>query len=358
MGLTPGFWRGKRVLVTGHTGFKGAWLSLWLARFGAEVTGYALAPPTSPSLFGEIRLHELVDHHEADLADCARLGAVVEAADPEVVFHLAAQSLVLDSYSDPAGTFATNVMGTVNLLECLRSAGSLRAAVVATSDKCYRNTGSGDAMVESDALGGGDPYSASKACTEIATAAWADAFFAAPGSAGVTTVRAGNVIGGGDYAANRLVPDLVRAFSAGQPATLRHPDAVRPWQHVLEPLAGYLMLAERLCAGDVVRGGLNFGPLRADELPVRAVAGELASCWPEGGRFEVMPADGPAEAQTLRLDWSRARDTLGWAPQLRLTEALALVAEWHQRTGEEDPRLVTEEHMERYLRRLDPGRAA
>ena len=265
MVIFGGVYRGRRVFVTGHTGFKGAWLSRWLVRVGADVTGYALEPPSDPSLFQALRLQDDVRHIVADVRDHERLTGEMAKARPEVVFHLAAQPLVRESYLAPRPTFDTNVMGTVNVLEAARRSASVSAVVVVTSDKCYRNEGDGRALLEGDPLGGLDPYSSSKGCAELVTAAYAASFFA-EGSCAIASARAGNVIGGGDWAADRIVPDCVRALAAGETVVVRNPEAVRPWQHVLEPLAGYLGLGESLLqGGHEFAGPWNFGPSPGDQ---------------------------------------------------------------------------------------------
>jgi CDP-glucose 4,6-dehydratase len=334
--VNPGFWAGRRVLVTGHTGFKGAWLTLWLARMGAEVQGLALPPDTTPSLFAEAVTEDDVASHLLDLRDAAAVARCVAAAAPEAVFHLAAQPLVRRSYAEPVETFATNVMGTVHLLEALRAVPGLRAVVVVTSDKAYLNREWVWPYREEEALGGHDPYSASKAATELAAAAWRASFFVAPGAAAIATARAGNVIGGGDWAADRLLPDLVRAALAGQPVELRNPDATRPWQHVLEPLAGYLRLAECL-AGEAGQGfaeAWNFGPAAADALPVGEVAAAAATAWGPGMTLHPGCGGGPHEAMLLQVDASKARARLGWRPRLDIHQAIGWTIDWYARQSQ------------------------
>ena len=334
-----GAYAGRRVFITGHTGFKGSWLSYWLTQLGAEVTGYALEPPTVPSLFEALTLIDLVHHVVADVRDADRLAAAVCAARPEVVFHLAAQPLVRESYAEPQLTFDTNVMGTVNLLEAVRACDSVAAVVVITSDKCYRNLEDGRPFVEEDAMGGRDPYSASKGCAELVTAAYAASFFAGDGAA-VATARAGNVIGGGDWAADRIVPDCVRALTECLPIVVRNPDAVRPWQHVVEPLAGYLLLGGSLLAdGHASEGAWNFGPAIGEgTLTVRWVVERFIREWgsgswatPRGGAAQ------PHEAGYLSLDSAKAASGLGWAPVLDAPEAVRRTAAWY-RGHHEDPR--------------------
>jgi CDP-glucose 4,6-dehydratase len=339
MVMFGGAYSGRRVFVTGHTGFKGSWLSYWLTRLGAEVTGYALEPPTEPSLFEALGLDDLVRHVVADVRDEERLARELTAAGPEVVFHLAAQPIVRESYAQPRATFDANVMGTVNLLEAVRAGDSVAAAVVVTSDKCYRNREDGRPFVEDDAMGGRDPYSASKGCAELVTAAYAASFFA-NGAAAVATVRAGNVIGGGDWAPDRIVPDCVRALTADQPVVVRNPDAVRPWQHVLEPLAGYLLLGEALLrGGHTAAGAWNFGPAPDDgALTVRWVVERFIEEWGAGSWVTPERREAqPHEAQQLRLDSAKAGARLGWAPVWRAPEAVRRSAVWY-RGHHEDPR--------------------
>jgi CDP-glucose 4,6-dehydratase len=326
---SPPFWRGKRVFVTGHTGFKGAWLALWLTDLGAEVTGYSLPPPTDPSLFDVARVRGRVWHVEGDVRDEAALARAVREAQPEIVFHLAAQSLVRLSYDEPVATYATNVMGTVNLLEAVRRRDGVRALVCVTSDKCYENRETPRPYREDDAMGGYDPYSSSKGCAELVTAAYRRSFFSGGGAA-VATARAGNVIGGGDWAKDRLVPDLLNGFAAGDRPLIRFPSAVRPWQHVLEPLAGYLRLAEALWEGDSAADGWNFGPDEIDARPVGWIADRLAALWGEGAAWETTGEPQPHEAHVLRLDCAKARRELSWRPVWALDEALRRTVAWRR----------------------------
>ena len=323
------WYRGRRVLITGHTGFKGAWLTAWLRDAGAALTGYAL-PPERPSLFELAGLAEGMTSVRADVREGARLRDAVLAAEPEVVLHLAAQSLVRRSYHYPVETFDTNVMGTVHLLEAIRSAPSVRAVVVVTSDKCYEDLGSATAYREADPMGGHDPYSASKGCAELATAAYRRSFFSA-GPIAVASARAGNAIGGGDFAEDRLIPDLMRAAARGEIATLRSPEAVRPWQHVLEPIRAYLMLGRALAEqGQAVAGAWNFGPAERDMVTVREVASRLEARWPEI-RITASPAPSEThEAHQLRLDAGKAAAVLGWRPILSLDDGISLTVEWYR----------------------------
>ena len=326
-------WSGRRVFLTGHTGFKGSWLALWLSRLGAQVTGFALPAPTSPSLFEQARVAEHVTHIEGDVRDADAVEQAMRAAKPELVLHLAAQSLVRYSYDHPIETYATNVMGTAHVLEAARRVDSVRACVCITTDKCYENREWAWPYRERDPMGGHDPYSSSKGAAELVIAAYRRSFFA---GRMVASVRAGNVIGGGDYAADRLVPDIVRAVAAGERPLVRAPGSVRPWQHVLEALGGYLILAERLLAGeDDVATAWNFGPAEDDARPVGWVVERLLAAFGAEG-WDRPDGAQPHEAAQLRLDCSLARARLGWRPVFDLAEALDLVAEWHTvvRAGE------------------------
>lgn len=340
------FWRGRRVFLTGHTGFKGAWLSLWLADLGAEVTGFALPPATNPNLFDLARVSGDLASIEGDIRDLDAVIAALRRARAEVVIHMAAQSLVRVSYVEPVETFAANVMGTAHVLEAVRRVGGVASVVIVTSDKCYENRETGEAYREESPMGGHDPYSASKGAAELAVAAWRRSYFLpehlAEHGVGVASVRAGNVIGGGDWARDRLVPDLLAAFAAGEPARLRYPQAVRPWQHVLEPLGGYLIVAERLASGDAGAAlAWNFGPAAADTRTVAEVADRLAALWAEGARWLPAEGEAPHEAGLLALDCRRARDRLGWRPTWSLDEALKRVVSWRKAfAAGEDPRAL------------------
>jgi CDP-glucose 4,6-dehydratase len=329
--VSDAFWRGRRVFLTGHTGFKGSWLALWLTRMGAEVTGFSL-PAESPSLFEQARVTELVHHVEGDIRDLAAVEAAMAAARPEVVFHLAAQPLVRLSYATPVETFATNVQGTVHVLDACRRVEGLKAVVCITSDKCYENRESDRPYREDDAMGGYDPYSASKGASELVVAAYRRSFFQA--GAKLASVRAGNVIGGGDWAADRLIPDLVRAMIAGEKPLIRSPDSIRPWQHVLEALGGYLMIAERLFQGhDWAATGWNFGPAESDAQPVRWIVQRMVNDWGAAG-WQQTGDPQPHEAKLLKLDCAKARDELGWRPAYRLDKALARIVEWHREVAD------------------------
>lgn len=338
--MTPGTafpWQGKRVFLTGHTGFKGGWLALWLASKGAIVRGYALAPSTEPSLFAAARISSVIEDIRGDIRDASALEPALRDFAPEVVFHMAAQPLVRYSYEDPIGTYETNVIGTARVLDAVRRTPSVRAVVSVTTDKCYENIEDPHhAYVESDPLGGYDPYSSSKACAEIVSAAYRQSFFhpsrIAEHRCAIATARAGNVIGGGDWSSDRLIPDLVRGFLSGEPVLIRRPHAIRPWQHVLEPLSGYIALAEHLLSADAARyaTAFNFGPSNDDVQPVDWIADKMTRSW--GGKASwILDSDpGVHEAGYLRLDASRATDELAWQPRLDLTTALEWLVEWYK----------------------------
>lgn len=332
--MHPEFWRGKRVLVTGHTGFKGSWLSLWLASLGAKLAGYALAPATEPSLFELARVGQTMDSCIGNVQDLDALRRTVERFRPEIVFHLAAQSVVRRSYAEPVETYATNVMGTLHLLESVRRSHDVRAVVVVTSDKCYENREWEWGYRENEPLGGCDPYSSSKGCAELVTAAYRASFFGSGESrsgAAIATARAGNVIGGGDWAEDRLIPDLMRGVAANRTVAIRNPSAVRPWQHVLEPLHGYLLLAEMLFdEGSRFAEAWNFGPRDQDCRPVRWVVEKLAEEWGGDVRWEMGDGAHPHEANFLRLDSSKAMRRLDWKPHWDLATAIRSTVSWHK----------------------------
>ena len=321
------FWRGKRVLLTGHTGFKGAWLAIWLHELGADVSGYALPPEQTPNLFSAARIEKLLHHNEGDLRDLSKLMTVVTRARPEIVVHMAAQALVRESYADPVGTYGSNVMGTVHLLEAVRQTDGVRAVVVVTSDKCYENREWPWGYRESDPVGGHDPYSSSKGCAELVVAAYRRSFFVSesfgkPGVA-VASVRAGNVIGGGDWARDRLVPDVIRALMAGERPLIRYPHAIRPWQHVLDPLSGYLLLAERLSiAGPDFAEAWNFGPPDQNACSVGTLVERLYALWGHAAEWDFDNNDQPHESVYLKLDSSKARARLTWKSRWPLETAL------------------------------------
>ena len=327
------FWKGKRVFLTGHTGFKGSWLSIWLHLLGAELTGYALEPPTDPSLFELARVNELMTSVIADVRDLERLKTELAAAAPDIVIHMAAQPLVRDSYKLPVETYAINVMGTVHLLEAVRACPTVRAVVNVTTDKVYENREWAWGYRENEPFGGYDPYSNSKACSELVTAGYRSSYFNPleyeRHGVALASARAGNVIGGGDWAVDRLVPDILRAIMAGEPVRIRNPHAIRPWQHVLEPLSGYLMLAQKLYMGGVrFAEGWNFGPSDNDARPVEWIVRRICDCWGNGARYEIDAGEHPHEAHYLKLDCSKARTELGWQPRWSLEHSLDGIIAW------------------------------
>ncbi len=336
--VTADFWQGKRVFLTGHTGFKGSWLTLWLQQMGATVTGYALAPNTNPSMFELAQVGDGITSHIADIRDVATLKAAMSACKPDIVFHLAAQPLVRLSYAEPRETYETNVMGTVNVLEAIRATQGIRAAVMVTSDKCYENRELGAEHTgyrEFDQMGGYDPYSNSKGCAELVTSAYRNSYFHpdqyAKHGVGLASARAGNVIGGGDWCEDRLIPDFIRAITNRQPLRIRNPHATRPWQHVMEPLSGYLLLAEKLATeGTRFASAWNFGPADDDVHPVEWIAERLTLCWGDGATWQLDGSDHPHEANYLKLDSSKARNLLGWHPKLTLDESLTWLVQWYQ----------------------------
>jgi CDP-glucose 4,6-dehydratase len=357
-GVDPAFWSGRRVLVTGHTGFKGAWLSLWLQSLGARVTGFADAVPTAPSLFA---LAQVADGLHADvrgdIRDPQAVSDAVIASRAEVVIHMAAQPMVRRSFVAPRETYETNVMGTVNVLDAVRTTGAetVRAVVNVTSDKCYDNREDGSRpqrpFVEDDPMGGHDPYSNSKGCAELVADAFRRSYFSGDGPTRVASARAGNVIGGGDWGEDRLVPDIMRAATAGTAIAIRNPTAIRPWQHVLNPLSGYLVIAQELMGEDrdAAAAGWNFGPSQDDARPVRWIADRLTQLWPDELQWEIDPGPHPHEAQFLSLDSSRARQRLGWRPRWELARTLESIVTWHlaQRDGA-DIRSATLQQIEEF----------
>jgi CDP-glucose 4,6-dehydratase len=328
--VDPAFWRGKRVLLTGHTGFKGGWLSLWLQQLGADLQGLALAPPAGDSLFGSARIGAGMASAIGDVRDLAFVTRTLAAFRPEIVIHMAAQPLVRQSYVEPVQTYATNVMGTVHLLEAVRRTPGVRAVVNVTTDKCYENREWTWGYREDEPMGGHDPYSNSKGCAELVSSAYRRSFFQQGGPA-LATARAGNVVGGGDWATDRLVPDVLRAFEKDEPVVIRSPHSTRPWQHVLEPLSGYLVLAQRLCNdGAAFAEGWNLGPRDEDARPVHWIVERLAQLWGGGARWQLDDGAHPHEAHALKLDISKARARLGWQPRWRLAETLGHIVTWHR----------------------------
>ncbi len=329
------FWKNKRVLITGHTGFKGTWLLHWLKLMGAQIAGFALAPPTSPSLFELSHASKGIVSVEGDVRNMAALQNIIMNFQPEIIIHMAAQALVRRSYKDPADTYATNVMGTVNLFEAVRQSGCVRAVVNVTSDKCYENREWVWGYRETDPMGGYDPYSCSKGCAELVTASYRRAFFNSERydlhHTGVASARAGNVIGGGDWAEDRLVPDIIRAFMQSRHVEIRRPNAVRPWQHVLEPLSGYLCLAEKLYQdGPRYAQSWNFGPSDTDAMPVGWIVQQMASLWGDNAGFILDTQPHPHEAGWLKLDCSKARTLLNWRPRLNLKTAIEWTVGWYK----------------------------
>jgi CDP-glucose 4,6-dehydratase len=328
--INPEFWRSKRVLLTGNTGFKGSWLSLWLQSMGAELRGIALEPPTHPSMFVAARVADGMDHQVADIRDYAKLRTLVAEFKPEIVMHLAAQPLVRLSYQQPIETYATNVMGTVHVLEAARQAGTVRAIINVTTDKCYENREWVWGYREDEPMGGHDPYSNSKGCAELVSSSYRKSFLSQEGIA-MATARAGNVIGGGDWASDRLIPDVLRALENDESVLVRNPHAVRPWQHVLEPLSGYLLLAERLYEeGQAYAEGWNFGPRDEDSQPVQWIVEQLCEAWGTSANWTVHSGNHPHEANYLKLDISKARQRLQWSPRWTLRSALLRITDWHR----------------------------
>jgi len=331
--VDPGFWKGKKVFLTGHTGFKGSWLSLWLVSMGAKVTGYALAPNTTPNLFYVLAIDSLIEKsHIADIRDLSSLQKAMSEANPDAVIHMAAQPLVRYSYANPVETYATNVMGTVHVLESARSIDSVRVTVVVTTDKCYENKEWVWGYRENEPMGGYDPYSNSKGCAELVTSAYRRSYFSGANSVNkVASARAGNVIGGGDWSEDRLIPDAIKAFEANKPLMIRNPLATRPWQHVLEPLSGYLILTQALYdQGLAFASGWNFGPRDEDNRSVQEVVELLISSWGETARWKKEDSEQHHEANLLKLDCSKARLQLGWTPKWNLESAIQKIVEWQK----------------------------
>ncbi len=352
MVIDPSFWRSQRVFLTGHTGFKGSWASLLLSSLGAHVSGYALAPESERDIFIAASVADYVEHQIGDVRDLNALIDAVKKAQPTIVLHMAAQALVRKSYLSPVETYSTNVLGTVHLLEAVRQVDSVRSVVVVTSDKCYDNNEWAWGYREIDRLGGRDPYSSSKGCAELVTAAYRDSFFGEPVNARIATARAGNVIGGGDWSSDRLIPDAVRAIASQEILRIRFPSAVRPWQHVLDPLLGYLRLAEMLATGSsAYEGGWNFGPEATSEVSVEAVLGKFSDAWGHDLRLEKDGFPQPHEAKYLKLDCSKAQSMLGWESILDFDTAISLTIDWYRAYLDcQDMRQVTLEQINQVLK--------
>ena len=347
------FWKGKRVFLTGHTGFKGSWLSLWLCSLGAEVRGYALNPPTSPSLFNEAKIDTIIDSQIADIRDQDTLHESMTGFNPDILIHMAAQPLVRYSYDAPIETYEVNVIGTAKVLEVARSCPNLRAIVNITTDKCYENDGRAEGYKENDPMGGYDPYSSSKGCAELVTSSYRRSFLQDQGI-GLASVRAGNVIGGGDWADDRLIPDILRSFEKNKPVVIRNPKATRPWQHVLEPLSGYLILAQNLYKDQKKYAeGWNFGPNEKDVQPVDWILDKMISKWPNSS-WELDNNSNPHEAGFLKLDISKAKSKLGWSPVWELSQTLERIISWHQAwLNKDDMQTVCLTEIEEYMREIN-----
>ena len=329
--VNPDFWKGKRVFITGHTGFKGSWLSLWLQQMGAEVKGFSLEPPTTPSLFEVAKVADHMQSEIGDIRDLTKLSQSIDSFNPDILLHLAAQPLVRYSYREPVETYSTNVMGTVNVLEASRQANNLKTIVVITTDKCYENREWEWGYRENEPMGGYDPYSNSKGCAELVVSAYRRSFFNSNDTAAVASARAGNVVGGGDWAEDRLIPDILRAFEKQQPVIIRNPLSTRPWQHVLEPLSGYLVLAQHLWQeGQIFAEGWNFGPKDDDCRPVQWILDNMVHFWGKGAYYEIDKSQQPHEANFLKLDCSKAATRLKWHPQWRLEYTLEKITTWHR----------------------------
>lgn len=329
---TSMFWKNKKVFLTGHTGFKGSWAAIWLQSMGAQVTGYALTPETSPNLFEEARVSELLDHVIGDIRDEKKLRETLVKADPEIILHMAAQPLVRYSYDFPMETYETNVMGTAYLLQAARNLKNLKSAVIITTDKVYENLERDEGYSEGEALGGYDPYSSSKACAEIVTAAMRRSFYLKSSGAKIASARAGNVIGGGDWSKDRLIPDMVTSFAAGKTVNIRNPRAIRPWQHVLESVAGYLTLAEALCEkGDSVAQAWNFGPHQSDARDVEFIVKKIKDLWGPEAKWVLDSGSHPHEAGFLKLNIEKSLNNLDWQPRWNLDQALAQTVDWYKK---------------------------
>jgi len=347
--IDQNFWQGKRVFLTGHTGFKGSWLSLWLSSLGAEVKGYALNPPTSPSLFNEAKVDSLIDSQIGDIRDQDTLHESMTKFSPDILIHMAAQPLVRYSYDAPIETYEVNIIGTAKVLEVARSCANLKAIVNITTDKCYENDGRSEGYKEDDKMGGYDPYSSSKGCAEIVASAYRRSFLQDQG-VGLASVRAGNVIGGGDWADDRLIPDILRSFEKNEPVIIRNPKATRPWQHVLEPLSGYLVLAQKMYRDqNKYAEGWNFGPNEQDVKSVDWILNKMIAKWPNSS-WELDSSSNPHEANFLQLDISKAESKLGWKPIWELSHTLEKIIDWHQAwINKEDMQTVCLSEIKAYM---------
>lgn len=352
--MNSAFWKGKKVMITGHTGFKGSWLSLWLQNLDANIIGYSLSPPSEPNLFEAANVEEGMTSIIGDVRDIENLKTVISEHQPEIIIHMAAQSLVRYSYDNPLETYTTNVIGTVNVLEAVRHSKCVRVVVIVTSDKCYKNNDWIWGYRENEPMGGHDPYSSSKGCAELVTSAYQDSYFSEKNykdhGVAVASVRAGNVIGGGDWSKDRLIPDIIKAFMENRPVSIRNPNAIRPWQHVLEPLNGYLCLSEQLWEkGPEFVGGWNFGPYDEDAKSVSWIVEKMVSLWGEGAHCVEDAGEHPHEAGYLKLDCSKAKNMLSWSPKLNLSTTLELIVEWYKSYQEKtDSRYLVENEIERF----------
>ncbi len=357
MAITADFWQGKKVLITGHTGFKGSWLALWLQQLGANVVGFALDPPTKANLFEKARVAEGMCSIHGDIRHLEDLRQVFLEHRPQIVFHLAAQSLVRESYLKPVETYQTNVMGTLHVLEAIRACPDVKAAVIVTTDKCYENQEWLWPYRENEPMGGHDPYSSSKGCAELLIASYRQSFFSGASQPAIASARAGNVIGGGDWATDRLIPDILNAFVTHQIVKIRNPDSVRPWQFVLEPLAGYLILAQQLyLTGHAYAEAWNFGAMPDDAKPVRWIVEKLCSLW-QGGQWENDTAETVHEARLLKLDSTKARERLGWHARYSLGETLEKIVTWHEQAlSGEDMRTICNQTIVDYAKRINQGK--
>lgn len=346
---------GRTIFITGHTGFKGSWLTKWLLQLGAKVVGYSLPPPTNPSAFELMHIEDKITHIEGDIRDLDSLTQAIQACNPSLIFHLAAKSLVLPSYQNPVDTFSTNAQGTVHVLEAIRNCPSVEAAVLITTDKCYENKGWLWGYRETDSLGGEDPYSASKAMAELAIASYRKSFFQTGHAPQIASVRAGNVIGGGDFSLHRLLPDLIRSFGKNESAIIRNPKNIRPWQFVLEPLSGYLLLAKHLLEQDPsASDAWNFGPKEQVGISVETIANRAAEIYESASWKYLQETNAPKEMHSLRLSWEKAATKLGWAPSLDWEEALDWTMEWHKAHKEgENLETLTIKHLEKYTKKIE-----